>query len=253
MRKTLLATTAAAALLGFSALATAQNATNGSEPGKGMSSPGAQQEQKASPSGGAMKSGRQSSESKAPSQPNQSAQGAHERKEGAKGGNKQESVQGNTKQGASANQRMGETQDRDQNKAKPQRGAREERGMKGRNAEEEHTTTERGARSESNTNVSAGEHGGSRVSRATSVKLSQDQRTRIDQIIGKGRGHRVSTNEHFTVSVGARVPRNVHIEALPEDIVRIVPEYEGFDYVLLGDEILIIDPDTLEIVAVISA
>ncbi len=269
MRKTLLATTAAAALVGFTALAAAQNTSTGGESSKAMPSPGAQQEQKANPSGGAMKNGPsggamknggQSSENKAASQPNRSAQSATP---GNKGGNKEESAQENSKQGASSNQRMGETPE--QNKAKSQRGAqeehgkiqrgaREERGMKERNAQEERTTKERGARGESNTNVNVSEHGGtSRDSRATSVRLSQEQRTRIGEIIGKGHGRRVSTNEHFSVSVGAKVPRSVHIEVLPEDIVRIVPEYEGFDYVLLGDQILIIDPDSLEIVAVIPA
>jgi hypothetical protein len=35
--------------------------------------------------------------------------------------------------------------------------------------------------------------------------------------------------------------------------VSIVPEYRGFDYILVGDSILIVDPVTLEIVAVIPA
>jgi hypothetical protein len=35
--------------------------------------------------------------------------------------------------------------------------------------------------------------------------------------------------------------------------VSIVPEYRGFDYTLVGDSILIVDPVTLEIVAVIPA
>ena len=45
----------------------------------------------------------------------------------------------------------------------------------------------------------------------------------------------------------------MHIVALPEDIVRIVPQYRGFDYILVRNEILIIDPDTYEIVAVLPA
>jgi hypothetical protein len=35
--------------------------------------------------------------------------------------------------------------------------------------------------------------------------------------------------------------------------VRIVPQYRGFDYLLVEDEIVIVDPRTLEIVAVIPA
>jgi Protein of unknown function (DUF1236) len=86
-----------------------------------------------------------------------------------------------------------------------------------------------------------------------SAQLSQDQRSRIQAVIGKGHARRFSGNEHFDITVGARVPRDVHVEVLPEEIVTIVPEYRGFDYVLVGDSILIVDPATLEIVAVIPA
>ena len=55
------------------------------------------------------------------------------------------------------------------------------------------------------------------------------------------------------MSVGTRIPRDVHITVLPRDVVEVVPQYEGFDYVVVEDQILIVDPDTLEIVAVISA
>jgi hypothetical protein len=45
----------------------------------------------------------------------------------------------------------------------------------------------------------------------------------------------------------------VHYAVLPQDIVRIVPQYRGFDYFLVEDEIVIVDPHTLEIVAIIPA
>jgi hypothetical protein len=32
-----------------------------------------------------------------------------------------------------------------------------------------------------------------------------------------------------------------------------VPEYRGFEYVVVGDQLLIIDPNTLEIVAILPA
>jgi hypothetical protein len=45
----------------------------------------------------------------------------------------------------------------------------------------------------------------------------------------------------------------VHFVTLPSEIVQIVPQYRGFDYFLVEDEIVIVDPHTLEIVAVIPA
>jgi hypothetical protein len=41
--------------------------------------------------------------------------------------------------------------------------------------------------------------------------------------------------------------------ALPEEIVTIVPQYRGVYDVVVRNEILIIDPDTYEIVAVLPA
>jgi hypothetical protein len=111
----------------------------------------------------------------------------------------------------------------------PQRGAQEERTTPGQATDKSH-----------------GPAG------AASVQLSQDQRTRVTGIIGKGHGARAA-NVNFSISVGAAVPRDVHVEVLPPAIVEIVPEYRGFDYVVVGDQILIIDPNSMEIVAIIPA
>jgi hypothetical protein len=48
------------------------------------------------------------------------------------------------------------------------------------------------------------------------------------------------------------VPSDVHVAVVPEDVVEIVPQYQGFDYVVVGEQILIIDPDDMEIVAIIE-
>ena len=64
---------------------------------------------------------------------------------------------------------------------------------------------------------------------------------------------RGSNSATFSVSVGAKVPRDVHVAVLPPEVVTIVPEYRGFEYVMVGDQLLIIDPDTLEIVAILPA
>ena len=89
-------------------------------------------------------------------------------------------------------------------------------------------------------------------SRGAAVQLSQTQRTKIQAVIGHSSAARV-TNVNFNVEVGVAIPRTVHVEVLPQDIVEVVPQFEGFDYIIVGDNILIIDPDTLEIVDIIPA
>ena len=87
---------------------------------------------------------------------------------------------------------------------------------------------------------------------AKSVQLSSQQRTKIQATLKTQKVERV-TNVNFTIRVGARVPHTVRYYPLPIEIVEIVPEYRGYYFVLVGDEILIIDPDTFEIMAILPA
>ena len=91
-----------------------------------------------------------------------------------------------------------------------------------------------------------------RSSSAKSVQLSTEQRTRIKSIVTTHREARVDRVD-FSISVGVRVPRTVHLVALPEEVVVIVPQFRGFYYFIVGDEIVIVDRATLEIVAVLPA
>jgi uncharacterized protein DUF1236 len=48
-----------------------------------------------------------------------------------------------------------------------------------------------------------------------------------------------------------RIPDRIEVYTLPETIVDIVPQYRGFRYIVAENELIIVDPDTLEIVAVL--
>ena len=61
------------------------------------------------------------------------------------------------------------------------------------------------------------------------------------------------TNVNFSISVGTRVPRDVSFHPLPAEIVTIYPEWRGYEFILVRDQIVVIDPSTLEIVAVLEA
>ena len=66
----------------------------------------------------------------------------------------------------------------------------------------------------------------------------------------KQRGNRV-TNVNFSVTIGTRVPRSVRLAPLPVTVIEIVPEYRSYHYVVVRDDIVIIDPGTYEIVYVL--
>ena len=60
-------------------------------------------------------------------------------------------------------------------------------------------------------------------------------------------------NLNVSVSVGTRIPTSVHLYPLPQQVIVIYPEWRGYDYILVGDQIVIIDPRTHEIVAIVAA
>jgi len=49
------------------------------------------------------------------------------------------------------------------------------------------------------------------------------------------------------------VPREVSFHPLPAEIVTIYPEWRGYEFFLVRDQIIVVDPRTLEIVAVLEA
>ena len=85
-----------------------------------------------------------------------------------------------------------------------------------------------------------------------SIKLSTEQRTTMRTAI-KQHNAQPMTNVNFSISVGSRVPRNVHFYPVPEELVYFYPHWRGYDYFLVGDMIIVVNPRTHEIVAVLDA
>ncbi len=90
----------------------------------------------------------------------------------------------------------------------------------------------------SNTNVNA------------SVNINDQQRTRISASISHLNVQPL-TNVNFSLSVGTVVPRDVRLQTLPAEVVEIVPQYRGYSFVLVKDEIVIVEPSTYKIVTVL--
>ncbi len=86
---------------------------------------------------------------------------------------------------------------------------------------------------------------------AGSAKLTTEQRTKITSVI---RQHKVEpAHLNVSVSVGTRIPTSVHVYPLPVEVIAIYPEWRGYDYILVGDQIVVINPRTHEIVAIVEA
>ena len=107
-----------------------------------------------------------------------------------------------------------------------------------------------------------------KIQQKSGVQLvSEDQHSQIKTAVARGTSPRVDRRLlNFSVAIGSPVPQSMHVVTLPDEIVRIVPQYRGFDYFVISyrtkdpggadyffvkDELVIIDPQTLEIVAII--
>ena len=85
-----------------------------------------------------------------------------------------------------------------------------------------------------------------------SVNLTPEQKSRIrTTVIQSSNAPRVS-NVNFSISVGTVVPRSVKVVAVPSTLVEIHPAWRGYMYFIVGDEIIIVEPRTLKIVAVLD-
>ena len=93
----------------------------------------------------------------------------------------------------------------------------------------------------------------SAVTRRPNIHISGVQKTKLhDAISGSTAIRRYRVSEiHFTVEVGTRVPDDVIFYDAPVQFIDIDPEFSGYKIVVLDDEILVIDPETREIVDVI--
>ncbi|MBR0780157.1 DUF1236 domain-containing protein [Bradyrhizobium iriomotense] len=107
------------------------------------------------------------------------------------------------------------------------------------------TSTNQNAQGQTSTSTTVGQAG-------AGAKLSTEQRTQITSVIREQRVAPV-TNVNFAVSVGTRIPREgIELHALPSRVVTIYPEWRTYRYVMVREQIVIIDPNTYEIIAILD-
>jgi Protein of unknown function (DUF1236) len=87
---------------------------------------------------------------------------------------------------------------------------------------------------------------------AGSKQLTVDQRATIRTVV-KEQKVQPATNVNFAITVGTVVPRDIKFYPVPAEFVTIEREWRGFEYFLVGDRIVIVNPRTLQIVAVVEA
>ncbi len=85
------------------------------------------------------------------------------------------------------------------------------------------------------------------------VQLNDQQRTQIRTTVIDRRGAPRVGNVNFDVTVGTVIPRGrIHAAPVPETLVRIEPAWRGFLYFVYQDEVVIVSPRNMRIVAVVN-
>jgi hypothetical protein len=87
--------------------------------------------------------------------------------------------------------------------------------------------------------------------KSSNVSLTTEQKTVIRSKVLTSSAPRV-TNVNFDIRVGTVVPRAVRIAPVPVTLIEIEPTWRGYMYFVYADEIIIVEPRTLQIVAVLQ-
>jgi len=143
----------------------------------------------------------------------------------------------------------------DRDRDRDMKGKDLDKNAKGENLDRDKTTESRRdmEKGSSSTGTSAGTEGreGREGGKGSIASVTSEQRTRVKSVFMQ---HRVEPARDLNVSVnvGVALPHSVHLYPIPQDIVEIVPEYRGYEYILLDDNrVAIVDPDTFEVVDII--
>jgi hypothetical protein len=218
MRRNLLITTAAAALLAGTVFAAAQGVQRPA-PSGGAPEIGAQGQSGAQGQGGAQVApqegqGKGKAQSKEPRTQGQGGQGQRET---------QAPREGQPQQGQQSPQQG------QQPKQQPQQGQ-----------QTPPRDNQKGAEGKSGGAPSGG------------VTLNTEQRTNIRNTVLKASNAPRLTSVNFSINVGTVVPRTgVTLVAVPPTLVQIHPAWDGYMYFIVGERIIIVEPESHKIVAVL--
>lgn len=87
------------------------------------------------------------------------------------------------------------------------------------------------------------------------VRLSGEQRTRVRKTIINARNAPRANHVNFSLNVGTAIPREeirtIHVVPVPEYLVRIEPRWHGLKYFIFQDEVVIVNPRDMRIIAIL--
>jgi hypothetical protein len=162
-----------------------------------------------------------------------------------------------------------DTQNRRQSRDERRRDAGHDRSASDRNARDRSTTGQAVNQDRRNADTQRSRDSSDRASRRdredrdrtagrndgtrnAAVSLSAEQRTRVTARFSDRIDRlnvRALSRPSFSVSVGTVIPRSVRLYDVPDDVIAIYPRFRGDKFVLVEDEIVVIEPGSRRILA----
>jgi len=278
MKKTLLATVAAAALFAGTGLAMAEGAAK-DQGNQGGARSGAAEMNK---SGGEAKGGaeqkggaemkKSGADAKSKAQTTGQGAGMDTKADGKAGADTKSS--GQAQKSGQAEQKAGEQKSQAQSKEAPAANKTQAQDNKqapsgsqaqdqrqapaNRNQAQENRQQQPGARPSAQDSTRPGATTGQGTAGSTqaggAVNLTTEQKTTIrSSVIQSSSAPKIQRSQvNFNIGVGTVVPRNINVVEVPDTIIRIHPAWRGFRYFIVDEQIVIVEPGSLKIVAVLD-
>src|SRR6266705_5160365 len=90
------------------------------------------------------------------------------------------------------------------------------------------------------------------VTTRQTVKLTPAQRTTIYQrVTQEPRAQVRLPQKEVEVTVGGRIPEAADLYDLPEPVIAEVPDVKRYKYMVVNNEVVLVDPDTSQVVEII--
>jgi hypothetical protein len=259
MKSKLLLATALASLLASAGIAGAQGTNEQGHKGPGAA-PSTQHAQ--SPSEHAQPGNRMGQSERSPSNSRMTNPSAQNEKNRTK--NSSQNGTNRTQNSSAQNERnrmanpSAQNEQNERSRTQNPSAQNEKNKMQNPSAQSERNRMERNPSATENERGTAENRQGTSENRGASAQLSTEERSRIrTTVLGERNAPRVAQSDiNINLRVGARIPRDrLHIRPLPlpQTVVEVEPRWRGYDYFLVGNEIVVVEPNTFEIVAIIPA
>ncbi|HZP78720.1 MAG TPA: DUF1236 domain-containing protein [Pseudolabrys sp.] len=86
---------------------------------------------------------------------------------------------------------------------------------------------------------------------APDLKLSDEQKHTIYTSISN-QNKKETAPPTFRAAIGSVVPETVRLEAMPKTIVQLMPQTKDYEYAMVANQVLVVDPKSKQIVELIT-